>query len=159
MIRAVFVDSSAWAGLFLPNDQHHKEAVALFERLNEERRPLVTSTDVLSESVTLIRRRGSHAAALRLWELLERGVEAELIPVDQGLRTQARARFHKYPDHVLSFTDCTSFAIMDDLKILEALTFDADFRKAGFRTLPGPRYPGPLLRPDGRPMPRPRGKR
>jgi len=35
-----------------------------------------------------------------------------------------------------SFTDCTSFVLMQNLGIRKALTFDANFRQAGFATFP-----------------------
>lgn len=38
----------------------------------------------------------------------------------------------KYEDKELSFTDCTSFAIMEKLKLHKAFTFDEHFKKVGF---------------------------
>ena len=34
------------------------------------------------------------------------------------------------------FTDCSSFVMMQELKLREALTTDSHFRQMGFRTLP-----------------------
>jgi predicted nucleic acid-binding protein len=45
--------------------------------------------------------------------------------------------FSSYEDKVLSFTDCTSFALMRERRLLEAFTFDADFERAGFVVSPG----------------------
>ena len=89
----------------------------------------------------------SHGIALHAWEALEGGWLAALLEVEPDCRSRALLRFRKCRDQRFSLTDCTSFALMDDLGILDALTFDADFRRAGFRTIPGIRYPGPLLKP------------
>lgn len=42
---------------------------------------------------------------------------------------------HRDKDY--SFTDCTSFAVMRELRLREALTTDRHFRQAGFGVLPG----------------------
>lgn len=47
----------------------------------------------------------------------------------------AKQYFRKHSDHGYSFTDCTSFVIMDDLEIGSALTTDRHFREAGFEVL------------------------
>ena len=39
-------------------------------------------------------------------------------------------------DRRLSFTDCTSFALMKRLRLDTAITLDGDFRRAGYRVLP-----------------------
>src|SRR5438093_8238928 len=39
-------------------------------------------------------------------------------------------------DKPWSFTDCTSFVLMDNLGIRQAVAFDANFRQAGFATFP-----------------------
>lgn len=45
--------------------------------------------------------------------------------------------FQARGDKSYSFTDCTSFALMRRLGLEEAVALDADFRREGFRVLPG----------------------
>ncbi|MDE0366510.1 MAG: hypothetical protein OXP09_13150 [Gammaproteobacteria bacterium] len=40
-------------------------------------------------------------------------------------------------DKAFSFTDCTSFVVMDELGFRKALITDRRFRQAGFEMLPG----------------------
>jgi len=47
----------------------------------------------------------------------------------------ARAFFRRHSDHGYSFTDCTSFVVMRELRLTEALTSDRHFVEAGFRAL------------------------
>ncbi|MGQ9825653.1 MAG: type II toxin-antitoxin system VapC family toxin [Desulfotomaculales bacterium] len=42
----------------------------------------------------------------------------------------------KYSDQNFSFTDCTSFVLMERLGVKEAAAFDARFEAAGFVRLP-----------------------
>ena len=49
---------------------------------------------------------------------------------------KARAFFFRYRDKEFSFTDCTSFVVMRELKLQEVLTTDHHFSQAGFLTLP-----------------------
>jgi len=44
--------------------------------------------------------------------------------------------FVRRSDKRWSFTDCTSFVLMENLGIRKAVTFDANFRQAGFATFP-----------------------
>jgi len=44
--------------------------------------------------------------------------------------------FLDLPDNGWSFTDCTSFVLMENLDILHALSFDRNFSEAGFGVLP-----------------------
>jgi predicted nucleic acid-binding protein len=44
--------------------------------------------------------------------------------------------FRDRADHPWSFTDCTSFVLMENLDIRKALTFDVVFRQVGSATFP-----------------------
>ena len=66
-----------------------------------------------------------------------RGTElVRQVAVDEALRQAAWKRFKELRLPMVSFTDCTSFEVMDKYGIREAFTFDADFAKAGYRVLP-----------------------
>ncbi len=46
------------------------------------------------------------------------------------------ALFFRHRDKDYSFTDCSSFVVMRELRLKEALTTDRHFRQAGFGVLP-----------------------
>ena len=136
MPEIVFVDTSAWVGLFVEKDQHHADAVKAFEALEEDAPDLVTTDYVIAETVTRIRRQASHRSAAGVWDRLEGGESARIVEVDATHRRAARRFFGKYDQLELSLVDCVSFVVMKELGIEEAFTFDEDFRKAGYVTLP-----------------------
>jgi predicted nucleic acid-binding protein len=49
------------------------------------------------------------------------------------------AAFVDYRDKDLSFTDCTSFAIMRELRLTTVITTDGHCRQVGFDVLPAAR--------------------
>lgn len=49
---------------------------------------------------------------------------------------KARRWFFEWNDKDFSFTDCTSFVVMKELRIQRALTTDRHFSQAGFELLP-----------------------
>jgi predicted nucleic acid-binding protein len=51
----------------------------------------------------------------------------------------SRQPFCQYRDKHLSFTDCTSFAVMRELKMTTVITTDGHFRQVGFDVLPAAR--------------------
>jgi predicted nucleic acid-binding protein len=54
----------------------------------------------------------------------------------------ARGLFFRYRDKRYSFTDCTSFAVMQELKLKQALATDDHFRQVRFDVLPKPSLRG-----------------
>ena len=50
---------------------------------------------------------------------------------------RARTLFFKYRDKAFSFTECTSFAVMQELRLTRALTTDRHFGQMGFQLVPG----------------------
>jgi predicted nucleic acid-binding protein len=54
----------------------------------------------------------------------------------EELEKEAFRIFEKYTDKRLSFTDCTSFALMKRLGISKAFAFDEDFLAVGFELVP-----------------------
>jgi predicted nucleic acid-binding protein len=136
MRNLVFVDTGALVGRFLEKDQRHPRAEEAMRRLLLEGRQLLSTDYVFDEVVTLVRGRAEHWSAVRVGESILSSEVIDLVEIDAPLRQQAWKLFKKYQDQELSFTDCASFAVMAKYGIREALTFDDDFRKAGFETIP-----------------------
>lgn len=126
----IFVDTSFLVAYAVTSDSRHPDAIALKEPFSRE--ALVTSTIVLGETWTTLRRRLGHARTRGwvdgLWALEHVRVER----VDQAVEDQAWAWLRVHDERPYSFVDATSFALMRKLRIREALAFDGDFAAAGF---------------------------
>ena len=129
----LFVDTSAWLALNDRNDQYHGEAVSRSAKIRQQKIQLVTSEYVLDESITIIRYRVSHRAAVIFGDALMSSTIVSIEDIADVERLKAWALFKKYGDKELSFTDCTSFALMMKLGLQKAFAFDDHFKQIGFQ--------------------------
>lgn len=128
----IFVDTAAWLALNDRSDQFHPLAVEKFVSIRAGRISLVTSDYVLDESITIIRARVSHKAAVAFGQSILGSNVVDLTPIASDDRLAAWEIFRKYDDKEFSFTDCVSFALMRKLRIKTAFTFDNHFSQMGF---------------------------
>jgi predicted nucleic acid-binding protein len=127
----VFLDSSGYLALVSARDLHHQEARIAWTRLTDEHWRTFTTNFVVAETHALFLARLSwaHAAAfLRQFA----SSTTTVIRVEAADEQRASAIIFQYEDKAWSFTDATSFAVMERLKIVHALTFDRDFSQYGF---------------------------
>jgi len=102
-----------------------------------EKEGLLFMTDyIIDETLMLLRLRLRLRAAEKWWHSIAASsrVQRELIHEERAER--ARGIFFRYHDKDFSFTDCTSFAVMREMRLRQALTTDTHFRQAGFQMLP-----------------------
>jgi len=66
---------------------------------------------------------------------LRQSSSCEIIPVSSALFQGALDLYHERTDKEWTLTDCTSFLIMQEHGITEALTGDRHFEQAGFTAL------------------------
>lgn len=127
----VFVDSSTFFALINNKDSHHAEAMALMDRLAQQGGELLTSNFIIAETHALLLNKMGRAIAVRF---LERMVSSEVrvIRVTEGDERRAREIIVRYEDQTPSFTDATSFAIMERQHLHAVATFDEDFATFGF---------------------------
>ena len=149
----VFVDSGPIIAQFHPQDSRHADSLRVMNELRQGSRSFVTSTDVMGETLSLLRRWAGYAVARVAGEELWRSFEVDVVTVDDGDRRKAWELFLLYRIPKLSFVDCTSAALMRRLGLREIFTFDEDFRSLGFDVHPAPR---PLLKPNRAAKPRAR---
>ena len=146
----VFVDTGAFVALADAGDQHHEQAVAIYQRLLADGVELYTTNHVVDETCTwLLRRRDlARPAALRYRELLRRvTVSATVDELPDARAAAGRMRLiystaevedaawqllSTYDTPGLTFTDCASFAAMRSLSISKAFAFDENFDVMGF---------------------------
>jgi uncharacterized protein len=133
--RRLFVDSSAWLAFFSTRDDNHGAAVALFERAIERRAALFTSSLVVAEVHRFVLHRVGIQAAATVLGSLDGSAHLRLVFPDGAHHRAARGWLQKLSDQVITYTDATSFAIMDAERCSAAITFDRDFVVAGFQVL------------------------
>ncbi|MCX7924678.1 MAG: PIN domain-containing protein [Fimbriimonadales bacterium] len=133
-MRRVFVDSGGWLSVVIKTDRYHTAGVAYYESLLAQRAHLITSDYVLDETITRLRYDVGHDAAKRFLELTQKAAEAgvlEIVFVDETVWNVAVPLFLQYADVRLSFTDCTSFVLIQQLGVQEVFGYDAHFGIVG----------------------------
>jgi predicted nucleic acid-binding protein len=141
-MNAVFVDTGGWMACADRNDPAHLACMAARDSALEAGRVLITTDFVVDETLTLIRFRLGLAAANAWWEQIDGSARLRWERVENDRFERARHLFFQYRDKDLSFTDCTSFAIMRELKLTTVITTDGHFRQVGFDVLPATRPRG-----------------
>jgi predicted nucleic acid-binding protein len=135
-VKALFVDTAGWMACADAADPAHGPARAARDAALEAGQLLVTTDYVVDETLTLIRMRLGIAAAEAWWAQVEGSSRVRHEAVDALRAEKARSIFFRDRDKDFSFTDCTSFVVMRELRVKEALTTDRHFRQMGFRVLP-----------------------
>jgi predicted nucleic acid-binding protein len=97
---------------------------------------LITTDFVVDETLTLIRFRLGLAAANAWWRQIDGSARLRWERVESDRFERARSLFFQYRDKDLSFTDCTSIAVMRELRLSAVITTDGHFRQVGFDVLP-----------------------
>ena len=128
----LFVDTSGILALLDRDDPDHAGVVEAFAlgRIEELR----THAYIVVETLAVARRRfGAPVAA----DIIDRVLPALTVtPVDAELHAASVADFRGAIASSVSLVDRTSFAFMRREGIERAIALDADFRAAGFGTIP-----------------------
>ena len=123
----IFLDTSLIYALADRRDEFHGVARVRFDLALQSRRPLLTHSYVLVESMALLQRR------LDLQTALEFSRNTEALEIEWvGARLHRQALAALSAGARTSFVDQVSFAVMRRRGITEALALDADFVAAGF---------------------------
>ena len=132
MRDATFVDTSALFAVADRSETNHTRATTEWIELLRAGRPLITTNYVLLESYSLVQRRlGIQALAVLAEQIVPPLTVLWLSAEDHA---KALATVIAANRRHLSIVDCTSFAVMRELKIRRAFAFDEHFREQGFRT-------------------------
>ena len=134
-MKSVFADAYYFIALLNPRDRGH----ALAARWTAGNKgAIVTTGFVLMEVADGMAKYGGHGVFGRWYRSVERHPGFRLIPASHELFQRGLKLYLDRADQYWTLTDCTSFVVMDDLGLTEALTADRHFEQAGMI---------PLLRP------------
>jgi len=135
-MKALFVDTAGWMACADAVDPAHERSRAARDTALEQGIVLVTTDYIVDETLTLIRKRIGLRAAEKWWQQIEASSRLRWEWIGVPRAEKARGLFFRHRDKEYSFTDCTSFVVMRELKISQALTTDDHFRQMGFQVLP-----------------------
>ena len=133
----IFVDTGAWYALMDAIDPNHTAAIAVYRDLARGGLGrLVTSDYVMAEAYTLCRFRGGIEPLRRLAAQVRESQNLRVLRVTETEYERALDLMLTREDKRWSFTDCTSFVLMESLAIRDAFAFDENFVQAGFSVHP-----------------------
>jgi hypothetical protein len=133
----IFVDTSAWYALEVEDDVNHEAACKFLSIIATGKHGISVTTDyILDETLTLLRSRRSLSSASAFIDKVKKSKSVRVFWVEEDLFEKALDTFKRSDRKSWSFTDCTCFALMKDLSIPNAFTFDNHFREAGLQILP-----------------------
>lgn len=128
----VLGDTSAIVAYFDGNDLNHNKFRMLVDKIVKYKLKLLITDYIFDECITTILSRVGHYNALKAGEFILGSKIIELVWLDESIIMKAWEYFKKHADKEYSFTDCTSFILMKEMKINDYFAFDDDFSKAGF---------------------------
>jgi predicted nucleic acid-binding protein len=134
----LFIDTWGWLVLADAEDPAHKETAAA----RRSHRAFLTTDYVLDETITRLFSRCPFSLAQVFCEGIFDARQAGVLsvePITPARFAKAWKFRMKYRDKPqISFTDLTSFVVMEELRIHHVLTSDSHFTKVhlGFRVLP-----------------------
>lgn len=126
---AVFVDTGIFVALHNADDELHSKSKELIKRaLKGDFGRIFTSDYVIDEAVTtaLVRTK-RHDLAVDLGRHIIDSPRITKIWIGEDSFKQAWEKFKMFKDKALSFTDCTSIALMEMRGIKHIMSFDCGF--------------------------------
>lgn len=116
-MNAVFVDTAGWIACADGADPAHVRACKARDAALAAGQTLVTTDFVVDETLTLLRFRLGLNAAEAWWQQVDRSPRLRWERVDTDRFEKARHLFFRYRDKGFSFTDCTSFVVMREIRL------------------------------------------
>jgi predicted nucleic acid-binding protein len=126
---AVFVDTGIFVALHNADDEFHLRSKKLMEQaLKSDFGRIFTSDYIIDEAITtaLVRTK-RHDLAHDLGRLIIESPRITKLWVGEDVFELAWKKFSMFKDKPLSFTDCTSIAIIESKAIKQIMSFDRGF--------------------------------
>ena len=133
----IFIDTAAFIALVDATDKNHQPAERCYREIVQSRNSLVSSNFVICETLNYLRTRISYKVSVEFRESVYKSDILEIMYISMDTEEEAYKIFKKYKDKDFSFTDCTSFALMERKKIKKVFSFDHHFIQYGsFQMIP-----------------------
>lgn len=126
------VDTSYWCALYDRRDVNHSSAKNIWAILNRSPVKLFITDYIFDETVTVINSRTDNKAGIILGKTLLESKVVTMVRINEELFNSGWELLKTCTDKKYSFTDCTSFAVIQSFKLGNALAYDHHFTQMGF---------------------------
>jgi predicted nucleic acid-binding protein len=127
-----FIDTGAFLAIADKSDTFHELSATAYQKVVEQKAILYTSNYIIDETITLIRARVNHNAAVAFIKGLEIS-NIKVLHISEKDEQIAKEIFIKYKDKDFSYTDCTSFTLIDKYSLDAALSLDEHFSHYSYK--------------------------
>lgn len=137
-MRKIFIDTSAWMAYYLSDEPDHIRIKNLIKGFIKEHTVIVTSNDIIDETVTnfiYIKSKIAEKFIQFIKEAITKNTVTQLW-VDEEIQNDAFGLVQKFSEHKLSLTDATTAVLMKRFNFEAIISLDSDFAKIGLKTLP-----------------------
>ncbi len=133
-MNEIFVDTSGWASLADVSEPFYQKAQETYHAAMQNRRRFVTTNYVLAELVALMTSpmRFHRPRIVEFINGIKQSTFFDIIHIDEDLDAKSWSLLSNRADKNGSLVDCSSFVLMQENNILEALITDHHFEQAGF---------------------------
>ncbi len=133
----IFADTAGWGHLADKSQPYHALAAYIYRSARQNQQRIITTNYILSEVVSLLTSplHVPRPQQIAFINSIKTSPHVEIIHIDPTLDAAAWQLFSERPDKMWSLVDCSSFVVMQQLGIHDALTTDHHFAQAGFRPL------------------------
>jgi len=135
MKNSVFVDTVAWLALVNKSEDLHEAARKVRDQLIQQKAKLITTDFVVVEIANALARPPLRCLARKLIDFIRTSDTVELVTITPELFEKAYQLYCARDDKEWGLTDCTSFVVMQKMRMNRAFTADRHFEQAGFTVL------------------------
>ena len=133
-MNRIYVDTSGWGNLVDTLQEFHAETKTIYLNAKQNGSRLVTTNYVIAELVALLSSplRIPRNKSIKFIESIKSSALVDIVHIEEDLDAKSWELLKNRADKNWSLVDCSSFVVMQENKILEALTTDHHFEQAGF---------------------------
>jgi len=131
-MKLVFADTFYFLAVFNPDDQYHQQTRSLSKQMQAR---YLTTECVLVEMADAMANVFSRSKVSSIVAGIHASPQWEIAAASSVQLQRALQFYDQHRDKAWTLTDCTSFLIMRERGITEALTGDRHFEQAGFIAL------------------------
>jgi len=135
MKNTVFVDTVAWLALVNKSEDLHDAARLVRDQIIQQKAKLITTDFVVVEIANSLARLPLRGVARKLIDFIRTSDTVELVTISPELFEKAYQLYCSRDDKEWGLTDCTSFVVMEMMRMNRAFTADRHFEQAGFTLL------------------------